>query len=111
MVSTLLHLTLGAWLLDHRARIVDVFRQPMIVASIAGVGASLLDWQIPEPHITPLQMLGRISIPLFALGVKLSESDFTQWRSGLIVALAAPAIGFGAALLMVAADRKDNRPG
>ncbi len=47
-----------------------------------------------------MHMLGEVSIPLmlFALGVRLLEIDFSDWRTGLLGALLCPLSGLAIAL-------------
>lgn len=49
------------------------FRNPLTVATLAGVALSLLEWSIPAPVAAPLDMLGAMSVPamLLAFGVSL----------------------------------------
>lgn len=49
------------------------FRNPMTVATLAGVALSLLEWPLPALVAAPLDMLGAMSVPamLVAFGVSL----------------------------------------
>jgi predicted permease len=42
LVENLLHFSLGAWMLDHRARLVDLWRMPMMLAALAGLAVEPL---------------------------------------------------------------------
>ena len=42
-VSNVLHFSFGAWLLDHRTRLLTVWKNPSVLASLAGVLVHLLD--------------------------------------------------------------------
>jgi predicted permease len=106
VVAAALHFSLGIWLLDRHAKIGNLWRNPVVLSAIAGfaVGAS----QIPvwPPLQMSVKMLGDISIPLalFGLGVRLTDGAMTQWRIGIVAAVARPVAGmllaWGAALLL-----------
>lgn len=76
MVSNLLHFSFGAWLLDHHTRLANLWRIPVVLASLAGLAVSLLHIPIWPPLKLAIKMLGDVSIPLllFSLGVRLAGS-------------------------------------
>ena len=104
LVENVLHFTVGVWLLDHRARLGAVFRQPIVLAAAAGLAFSFGGIDIHPTVAKPIEMLGQVSIPLmlFALGVRLSTADLGEWRIGASAAVAAPLIGVALALPVVA---------
>jgi predicted permease len=95
IVENGLHFTLGTWLMDHRAHWLDVLRQPIVLATLAGIGCALAGWSLPAPLPATLELLGQASIPLllFALGARLTSVDLRDWRIGLLGAIACPATG------------------
>ena len=66
-----------------------------MIATLLGVAVSLSGMLVPTPLYTALKMVGDASIPvlLFALGVRLNEVSFKDWRIGLAGALLCPATG------------------
>lgn len=106
LVSSLVHYSFGLWLLDHQARLLTLWRQPSLLAMLLGSAVSLSSIRVWEPAVLALKMLGDISIPLmlFALGVRLTEVSFREWRLGVITGLTRPAFGmlvsFGIAKLL-----------
>jgi hypothetical protein len=104
LVENFLHFTVGIYILDQRARLVAVFRQPIVIAGLLGVAVSFSGLQLNATVALPIEMLGRVSIPLmlFSLGVRLSTADLGEWRIGLAAALAAPVTGVALALVVVA---------
>lgn len=104
LVENVLHFTVGIWLLDHRAKLLVVFRQPIVLAAIFGLAVSFSGLQLSPTLALPIEMLGQISIPLmlFSLGVRLSSADLGEWRIGLAAAIAAPVTGIILALAVVA---------
>ncbi len=96
-----LHYSLGTWLLDHRANLWNLWRVPVLVAALAGLAVSLLDFSLWQPLWLAIKLLGDVSIPLllFSLGVRLTASRHADWRISLAGALASPAAGIAVALL------------
>jgi len=95
LVENLLHFSLGAWMLDHRARLSNLWRMPMMLAALAGLAVSLSGVTLWPPLLTAIRMLGDISIPLllFTLGVRLADASFHAWGIGLAGAVARPVLG------------------
>lgn len=100
VVSTLLHFSLGVWLLDHQARLGNLWRHPAVLAAFGGLVAGSSGVALWPPLITAIRMLGDISIPLalFGLGVRLTEGGLAQWRVGLLGGVARPLAGMLLAL-------------
>lgn len=103
LTENLLHFTLGIYLLDHRARLWAVFRQPLVLAALVALVVGAAEVAIPRAVALPIEMLGQISIPLmlFSLGARLAHADMGEWRIGLLGAVVAPATGFVIALALV----------
>lgn len=95
LVENLLHFSLGVWMLDHRARLANLWRMPMMLAALAGLAASLSGIALWPPLLTAIRMLGDISIPLllFTLGVRLADASFHTWGIGVAGAVARPVMG------------------
>lgn len=95
LVSNLLHFSFGAWLLDRHTRLSNLWRVPVVLASLAGVAVSLSGVSLWPPLVLGIRMLGDISIPLllFALGVRLVDTPWGAWRLALVGALVCPATG------------------
>ena len=95
LVENLLHFSLGAWMLDHRTRLANLWRLPMMLAALAGLAVSLSGIALWPPLLTAIRMLGDICIPLllFTLGVRLADASFHAWGIGLAGAVARPVLG------------------
>ena len=102
-VSNLLHFLLGQQLITQHWSIRTVFTNPMIVATILGIGVSILQVTIPETLRLPIHMLGQIAIPLmlFSLGVRMLAIDFKDWQIGTVGALLCPVSGLIIAVLFI----------
>ena len=99
MVSNLVHFSFGAWLLDHRVRLLTVWKVPSVLATFLGLGVSLNHFEVWPPLLIAIRMLGEISIPLmlFGLGVRLADSRISAVGIGVFGALARPLIGLALA--------------
>jgi hypothetical protein len=75
----------------------------MIIATILGIGVSVLQVTIPEFLRLPIHMLGQVSIPLllFSLGVRMLAIDVRDWKIGAMGALICPVSGLIIALLFL----------
>jgi len=93
LVSNTLHFTLGSVIVSGSASLRSLIFNPMILATLIGLGWNLLQLPLPEFIRLPLRMLGDIAIPLMliALGVRMNAVDLTRWRIGLYGGLLSPA--------------------
>lgn len=102
IVENGLHFTLGTWLMDRRAHWLQVLRQPIVVATLAGVGFALFHWSLPRPAGAAIDLLGQAAIPLllFSLGARLTSVDLRDWRLGVLGAVVCPLTGVLMVLLV-----------
>ena len=102
-VENTLHYSLGTWMLDHRAKLWNLWRVPVIAAAFAGLAVSLFQLPLWQPLWLATKMLGDVSIPLllFSLGVRLNDAHLGDWKISLAGALAAPATGVVVALVVI----------
>ncbi len=102
-VENVLHYSLGTWMLDHHAKLWNLWRVPVIAAAIAGLAVSLLKIELWSPLYIGIKMLGDVSIPLllFSLGVRLTDSVAKDIRLGLVGAALCPLAGMAVAWAIV----------
>jgi predicted permease len=95
LVENLLHYALGTWMLDHHAKWWNLWRVPVILASIAGLAVSVAGVVLWQPLLMAIKMLGDVCIPLllFSLGVRLAASSAQDWRLGIAGAVFCPLSG------------------
>jgi predicted permease len=95
-----LHYSLGTWMLDHKARLWNLWRVPVIAAALAGLAISLLQFPLWQPLWLGVKMLGDVSIPLllFSLGARLTGSRHADWKVGIAGAITTPLAGVLVAL-------------
>jgi predicted permease len=98
-VENVLHYSLGTWMLDHHAKLWNLWRVPVIAAAIAGLAVSLLKIELWSPLYIGIKMLGDVSIPLllFSLGVRLTDSVSKDMKLGLVGAALCPLAGMAIA--------------
>lgn len=101
IVENGLHFTAGLYILDPKTNPFAVLKMPMIAATIAGLAVSFFQVSIPHVVAVPIEMLGQVSIPLmlFALGVRMTQVSFADWRIGVWGAVLAPLSGIAAAIV------------
>ncbi|MDX1457292.1 MAG: AEC family transporter [Marinobacter sp.] len=95
IVEMLLHFTVGLHMLNPHAPLRHLLRIPVVLASIAGLTLNLSGLALPDWLLESINMLGGVCIPLmlFTLGVRMLEVDFSDWKLGLLGAIACPASG------------------
>lgn len=100
IVEMLLHFSVGLYMIDPRTSLWRLMRMPIVAASLAGLGVNVTGVALPGWLVEAMHMLGGVCIPLmlFALGVRLLEIDFKEWRTGLLGALLCPLSGLIIAL-------------
>ena len=103
-ISNFLHFSVGQQLVTQRWNFAEVAGNPMIIATLLGIGVSLVGIDIPETLRQPIHMLGLVSIPLmlFSLGVRMVGIDFRDWRISGVGALLCPLSGLLIALPFIA---------
>lgn len=101
-IENFLHYSLGTWMLDHKARLWNLWRVPVIAAALAGLAISVLQFPLWQPLWLGIKMLGDVSIPLllFSLGVRLTDSRHADWKLSIVGAITSPLAGVLVALLM-----------
>ena len=99
VVSQFLHFTLGFYILDRHARVLNRISVPTIIATLAGIGVGMTDVHIPALILIPMEMLGQIVIPmvLFALGVRMQDVTTNDLRVGITAAILCPVTGLALA--------------
>lgn len=95
IVENTLHFTVGVYFLNHKSNPLKVLKVPMISVTLVALCFSVFQWRLPVPVETFISMLGQISIPLmlFALGVRMTTIDFSDWKVGLLGAVLTPFSG------------------
>src|SRR5699024_7532016 len=92
VVENTLQFTIGLWILGERVSPRYLLRNPMILATAAGLLCMIFGWHAPDTLLPGIRMLAEVSIPLMlvSLGIRLAEDTGIQWRIGLAGGLASP---------------------
>ncbi|MGQ4877980.1 AEC family transporter [Billgrantia sp. LNSP4103-1] len=103
IVEMLLHFSVGLYMLSPRTPLWRLLRMPIVLASLAGLGVNLGGVPLPGWLLEALHMLGGVCIPLmlFALGVRMLDIDFADWKTGLLGAVLCPLSGLVLAVPMI----------
>jgi predicted permease len=82
---------------------IKIVKNPVIVATIAGLIFNYFNIHFPDVINTSLKMMSQVSIPLvlFALGVRLMRIELKYWKLGLIGAVLCPVSGIIMALIAI----------
>lgn len=101
LTENILHFTLGMYMLSPRSNFLNILKMPMVVATFLGLIWSLQSWSVVPAVKVPIDMLGQIAIPLmlFALGVRMTNVDFSHWKLGVISGFLSPISGLSAAFV------------
>ncbi len=99
LVVNLLHFSLGVRMLDPHAKLLGLWRIPVLAAALAGLAIGLLQLTLWPPVMMAIKLMGDISIPLvlFALGVRMTNVSLSDWKLGFFAAMFRPLAGMAAA--------------
>ncbi|MCC7041362.1 MAG: AEC family transporter [Burkholderiales bacterium] len=102
-ISNLLQFTLGTWLMDHRARMYHLLRNPMVAATIVGFAFALTHPPLPEWIEVGIRIMGDAMVPmmLLSLGVRLADVRWADSGIGVVGGIVRPLVGLGAALALI----------
>lgn len=95
IVSQFIHFTLGFYILDHRAKVLNRISVPTILATFAGLAVGFTHTAIPELVLVPIDMLGQIVIPmmLFSLGIRMQDVTTNDLGVGVFASILCPVVG------------------
>jgi len=102
-IEMLLHFTFGAYILSKNSNFLPVFRSPILIATLAGIGINLIDLELWLPATQMIDLLGQAAIPLllFTLGTRLIVINFNDWKIGILGAILCPISGLLMVLILV----------
>ncbi len=84
VISNVLHFTLGAGVMSGQVDWRMVYANPLVWATVLGVGSSQLQLELPTWLHTSLTMIGSVLVPmmLMSLGVRLASSKIEDAQVG-----------------------------
>lgn len=100
VTSNLLQFTVGTYLVRRDAHHLHLVKNPMVIATVAGVALSTLGWSLPGAAGTVVEMLGQVALPLmlFSLGARMVGVSMNDWQVGVAGAVVRPLVGLLVAL-------------
>jgi len=95
LIENVLHFTISSLWLGNSYKVWRVLREPVFIAGAAGILVSATGAALWPPVLAAFKVVGDVStgLMLFALGVRLNTAPFSEWRIGLVGAVATPATG------------------
>lgn len=102
VAGNLLCFTVGTYIYSGKLTGFEVLKTPIIVAVILGAAFNALNVQLPNAFDVPIEMLGRVAIPLmlFSLGVRLTRVSWGDAKPGLVMAAFCPIVGVALAIVL-----------
>ncbi len=103
VIITSFQYSLGIYILSGHGNWKEIFRLPLLYATIAGLSFNLGQIKIPELLFQPLALLGQSTLPLMLVGLghRLHDFQSLQWGHALGGALVRIFGGFAAASIAV----------
>lgn len=103
VIITFFQYSLGIYILSGRGNWSEIFRLPLIYATVAGLSFNLGQVRIPELIFQPLWLLGQSTLPLMlvSLGYRLYDFQSLQWGHAVGGTLLRIVGGFTAAAIAV----------
>lgn len=104
LIVTLLQFALSPWLIQRKAPLTTILKEPFILAAALGVAISITGFSVWEPAMKGCKIIADISLGLmiFSLGIRLSTAKFDAWKVGLTGAVLTPVTGMICAWLLCA---------
>lgn len=93
VVIALVHFACGDFILlrgvSHTQRVLNIFRQPIFVASLFAMAQVWLGIELPRPIALTTELIGGMTIPLMliSLGVSLAAIHSSHWSKGVLIAV------------------------
>lgn len=95
--------TLGTLMLEGKLNPIVIAKNPVFIATSAGIIANHFNYHTPDVLLPALEMLSHVAIPvmLIALGVRLASIKLHHWKMGIWGALLSPLSGVVSALVAI----------
>jgi len=102
VAGNLLCFTIGTYIYSGKLTGFEVLKTPIIIAVLLGGTINALGLSLPSAIDLPIEMLGRVAIPLmlFSLGVRLTRVTWHDSKPGIVMAAFCPIVGMSLAVLI-----------
>ena len=102
IVSQFLHFSLGFYILDREAKIINPISAPTILATMLGMTFALTPLEVNETILVPLGFLANtgVTLVLFALGIRMNSVSTRDLKIAVLGAIWCPLISLVIAFLL-----------
>ena len=104
IVSQFLHFSLGFYILDSEAKIINPISAPTVLATMAGIMVALTPMELNETILIPLDFLANtgVTLVLFALGIRMNSVSTRDLKIAVLGAIWCPLVSLVIAFLLKA---------
>ena len=102
IVSQFLHFSLGFYILDREAKIINPISAPTVLATMAGITVALTPVEVNETILVPLDFLANtgVTLVLFALGIRMNSVSTRDLKIAVLGAIWCPMVSLIIAFLL-----------
>ena len=102
IVSQFLHFSLGFYILDSEAKIINPISAPTVLATMAGIMVALTPMELNETILIPLDFLANtgVTLVLFALGIRMNSVSTRDLKIAVLGAIWCPLVSLLIAFLL-----------
>ena len=102
IVSQFLHFSLGFYILDSEAKIINPISAPTVLATMAGIMVALTPMELNETILIPLDFLANtgVTLVLFALGIRMNSVSTSDLKIAVLGAIWCPLVSLLIAFLL-----------
>ena len=103
VTSNTLHFSVGIWLVTGHFNANTFLKNPVFIASVAGLMLNITGTHVPAMVLPGLEMLAAVSIPLMlaTLGIKFANIKLSNMGIGIMAAVLAPVVGLITAFVAI----------
>ena len=102
IVSQFLHFSIGFYILDKDAKIINPISAPTVLATIVGIAVALTPVEVNETILVPLDFLANtgVTLVLFALGIRMNSVSVRDLKIAVFGAIWCPLVSLVIAFLL-----------
>ena len=102
IVSQFLHFSLGFYILDRKAKIINPISAPTVLATMVGIAVALTPVEVNETILVPLDFLANtgVTLVLFALGIRMNNVSTRDLKIAVLGAIWCPLISLVVAFIL-----------
>ncbi|MBH95919.1 MAG: transporter [Gammaproteobacteria bacterium] len=102
IVSQFLHFSIGFYILDKDAKIINPISAPTVLATIVGIAVALTPVEVNETILVPLDFLANtgVTLVLFALGIRMNSVSARDLKIAVFGAIWCPLVSLVIAFLL-----------